>query len=80
MPNPSTFATASASSGVAGAVAVILCWFITLAHIQVPAEVAASFMVVGAPLLHLVAMRLASGSWRATFMVAPEAAVEKPVA
>jgi multisubunit Na+/H+ antiporter MnhG subunit len=50
--------TAAASGGVAGAAVVIICWALSLAHVVVPAEVAASFMVVTAPVLHLVALRM----------------------
>jgi hypothetical protein len=54
----STFSTAAASGGAAGAFTVIVCWLVSLAHVQVPAEVAASFMVISAPLLHLISIWL----------------------
>ncbi len=51
-------ATGAASSGVAGALAVIVTWALGLEHIAVPAEVAAAFLVVLTPLLHYAVVRL----------------------
>lgn len=50
--------TAAASGGVVGAIVVIGSWALSLAHVTVPAEVAAAAMVVLAPLVHLLAVRL----------------------
>lgn len=75
----SSFSTAAASGGVAGAATVIICWLISLAHVQVPAEVAASFMVVGAPLLHLVAMWLSPTALKEPTDVAADPIAAKPI-
>ena len=49
--------TAAASSGVAGAITVIACWGLSLAHVDVPDAVAASFLVVIAAVLHILVVR-----------------------
>lgn len=51
-------ATPAAAGGAAGASVVIITWALGLMHITVPAEVAAAMMVLAAPLLHLVAVRI----------------------
>jgi hypothetical protein len=51
-------ATGAASSGMAGAVVVILTWALGLVHVEVPAEVAAALLVVVSPVLHFSLMRL----------------------
>ncbi len=51
-------ATGAASSGVAGAVVVILTWTLGLLHVEVPAEVAAALLVVLSPVLHFSLVRL----------------------
>lgn len=50
--------TAAASGGVVGAIVVMVTWALSLAHVTVPAEVAAAAMVVLAPIVHLIAVRL----------------------
>lgn len=50
--------SAAASGGVTGAAVVLVTWLLSLAHIEVPAEVAASLMVILAPALHLAVVRL----------------------
>lgn len=50
--------TAAASGGVVGAIVVMVVWGLGLAHVTVPAEVAAALMVVLAPIVHLLAVRL----------------------
>lgn len=54
----SNVSAAAASGGVAGAAVVIITWGLGLANIVVPAEVAAAMMVLVAPIIHLVAVRL----------------------
>jgi len=54
----SAVSTAAASGGVVGAVVVMIVWGLGLAHVTVPAEVAAALMVVLSPIVHLVAQRL----------------------
>ena len=54
--------TAAASGGVAGAAVVIIAWALSLAHIDMPAEVAAALMVLIAPLLHLIVVRFGGQS------------------
>jgi hypothetical protein len=51
-------ATGAAASGVAGATVVIVTWLLGLAHVEVPAEVAAALLVVLTPLLHFSVVRL----------------------
>ena len=51
-------ATPAAAGGAAGAAVVILTWALGLAHIVVPAEVATAMMVLGTPLLHMLAVRI----------------------
>ena len=48
----------AAAGGAAGAVVMLVTWGLSLAHVTVPAEVAAAMMVLATPLLHLVAVRL----------------------
>jgi len=57
-PRASSVSTAAASGGVTGALVVIVAWGLGLAGVVVPAEIAAAFMVVAAPIVHLVAVRL----------------------
>jgi hypothetical protein len=66
--------SAAASGGVAGAAVVLVTWALSLAHIEVPGEVAAAMMVLIAPMLHIVALRL--GVERP----APDDTAAKPVA
>lgn len=58
MKGKSSVSTAAASGGVTGALVVIVAWGLSLAGVTVPAEIAAAFMVVAAPIVHLVAVRL----------------------
>lgn len=53
-----TVSTAAASGGVTGAVVVLISWALSLANITVPAEVAAAAMVIVAPVVHMIAVRL----------------------
>ena len=57
-PKYSAVATGTASGGVSSAVAVLLIWLLSLAHVEVPAEVAAAFLAVLTPLVHLAVVRL----------------------
>ena len=57
-PRVGTVSTAAASGGVTGAVVVLVSWALSLANITVPAEVAAAAMVIIAPVVHLIAVRL----------------------
>ncbi len=52
MGSNATGSTALASGGLAGAGVVILVWLLSLFHVTMPADVAASFMVVLAGLIH----------------------------
>ena len=58
----SAVATGTASTGVSGAIVVILTWALGLAHVSVPGEVAAAMMMVASPLLHLVVVRIGAES------------------
>ncbi len=69
--SPATQSTAAASGGVAGAGVVIICWVLSLVHITVPAEVAASAMVCLAPVIHVLALYMGAGELT---VVAPPAA------
>jgi hypothetical protein len=51
-------ATPAAAGGAAGAVVMLVTWGLSLAHVIVPAEVAAAMMVLATPLLHMLAVRL----------------------
>ena len=60
MPNTPTLSTSAASGGVAGAVIVLIQWGLTFAHITLPADVAAALLVVIAPGLHWLAMKMSN--------------------
>lgn len=51
-------ATAAAAGGASGAAVVLITWGLGLAHVTVPAEVAAAMMVLATPILHLIAVRI----------------------
>jgi multisubunit Na+/H+ antiporter MnhG subunit len=54
-----TIATSAASHGVVGAVAILICWILSLRGVTVPAEVAAAIMVIMSPIVHLVVLYVA---------------------
>jgi hypothetical protein len=56
-------ATAAAATGTAGAALVVASWAPGLAHITVPADVAAAIIVLASPFLHVLAVNV--GAWLA---------------
>lgn len=60
MPN-TTHAAAAASGGFTGALVVIICFILSKFGIDVPAEVAASMMVVLTPIVHFYAAQAGVG-------------------
>jgi hypothetical protein len=59
MPLPqSSQSMAAAAGGASGAAVVLVTWGLGLAHVTVPAEVAAAMMVLATPVLHWAAVRL----------------------
>lgn len=59
MNNSSPVATSAASGGVVGALTVLIVYVLQeFAHVTVPAEVAASLMVILTPIVHAIAVRI----------------------
>jgi hypothetical protein len=56
-PSKTTQSTAAASSGAAAAFVVILCWFVSLWHVTIPAEVAASITVIVGVIVHWIGIK-----------------------
>ena len=57
MANSPTLSTSAASGGIAGAAVVVLTWFLGLLHVALPPDVAASLMVLAAPIVHYFVTR-----------------------
>ena len=48
---------AAASGGVVGSLVIIICYAISFAHVQVPAEISAALMVLLTPVVHVAAVK-----------------------
>ena len=55
MPNP--VPAAAASGGFVGALVIIVCYVISFANVQVPAEISTALMVLLTPLVHYAAVK-----------------------
>jgi hypothetical protein len=54
----SSISTAGAAGGASGAAVILLVWGLSLAHVTMPAEVAAAAMMLLTPVIHYTAVRL----------------------